>query len=211
MEKDTGKKRRVVLIGASVGGAWRIADLPDRIGDHEYVFEFVHGGSSFDKSGKIEAVIARAENRPDAVFLKECAAYFPGDLSRYKELMGRWVEGCRAAGVVPIPATVVPVTKLHAYKIFFGYPLLRSKNPMMYGWPFQQKRFRSICAYNDWLRMFAVQRGLAVLDLEAALRRSEKDRHLRSDLARLDGLHLKPPAYSLLDRIVLPTIRGRIA
>lgn len=205
------EKRRVVLIGASVGGAWRIASLGERVGDDRYVFEFVHGGSQFDKSEKIREVLSRSgrdgeKAAADAVILKECAAYFPGDMDLCKELIESWIRECRKRGVVPVPATVVPVTRLHAYKIFAGYPLLRGKNPLKYGWPWAQKRARSIWEYNDWVRRYAEMEGLVVLDLEAALRHSEKDRYLRGDLARVDGLHLKPQAYRLLDRILLPTL-----
>jgi len=208
MNKGLNAKKRVVLIGASVGGAWRIGSLPQRIGSESYEFQYVHGGSQFDKSERVRQVLERQENRADVVILKECAAYFPGDLGLYRKLMEGWVEECRQAGVVPVPATVVPVTRLHAYKIFLGYPLLRGKNPFEYGWPFQQKRFRSLCAYNDWLRGFAAQEGLGLLDLEAALRISAKNRYLRPRSARLDGLHLKPAAYSVLDRIVIPALEN---
>jgi hypothetical protein len=210
LNTEVGMKKKVLLLGASVGGAWKINLLPERIDCQDYVFEYVHGGSAFDKSVKLREILNRKENKPDAIFLKECAAYFPGDFERYKELMEKWVVDCREAGVVPIPATTIPVTKLHAWIVFFGYPILRGKNPLMFGWPFQQKRQKSICEYNDWLREFAPLQGLALLDLEAALRRGEKDRYLRGDLARKDGLHLKPKAYPLLDKIVLPTIEGRL-
>jgi len=199
-------KQHILLIGASVGGAWKISSLPERIDIDGYVFEYVHGGSQFDKSEKLKEVLARQENKPDRIILKECAAYFPGDLELFKKWMERWIAECREAGVEPIPATVVPVTKLHAYKIFFGYPLLKRKNPLQFGWPFQQKRQRSILQYNDWVREMAAEQGLALLDLETALRYSGKNRYLRADLARMDGLHLKSTAYPLLDRIVIPTL-----
>jgi hypothetical protein len=211
MKPNNGRRKHVVLVGASVGGAWRIAGLGKRVGDERYGLEFVHGGSQFDKSEKIREVLSRGgkdegKAAADAIILKECAAYFPGDLDRYRELMEGWIRECREGGVVPVPATVVPVTKLHAYKVFVGYPLLRGKNPLKYGCPFEQKRVKCIWEYNDWVRDYAQRESLVVLDLEAALRHSGKDRYLRGDLARVDGLHLKPEAYRLLDRILLPTL-----
>ena len=44
------KPKHVILIGASIGQAWRISSLPLRIDNFDYSFEYVHGGSSFDKN-----------------------------------------------------------------------------------------------------------------------------------------------------------------
>jgi hypothetical protein len=41
------------------------------------------------------------------------------------------------------------------------------------------KRLQALLQYNDWIRSYAKQEGLTVLDLEKALRTSESDRSLR--------------------------------
>jgi len=198
--------RHVVLLGASIGRAWNISSLPARIQNREYTFEYVPGDSSFDKSDRLREVLSRSENKPDAIFLKECAAYFPGRQEAYQSLMKRWIRECREKGVIPIPATVVPVTKLHSFKKFL-IDILKLRNPFAFGGPFNAKRNRAILEYNDWIRAFGKEQGLQVLDLEAAVRRSERSRFLRSDLARIDGLHLNQKAYRILDQIVLPTLQ----
>ena len=48
--------------------------------------------------------------------------------------------------------------------------------------------------------------GLAVRDLESALRQNESNRHLKSKFARRDGLHLNALVYQELDKIVIPTL-----
>ena len=86
------KPKHVLLLGASVGKAWEIEGLSRRLGLKDYRFEYV-GKYDFDKTDALKAILARKENRPDAVFIKECAAYFPGDLEKYKKLMDRLGQG----------------------------------------------------------------------------------------------------------------------
>lgn len=200
--QQTAKK--IVLLGASIGRGWDIPALPERIRNRAYLFEYV-GVSGFDKSMELKEVLSRAENRPDAIFLKECAAYFPGDFELYKSLMKQWISSCFDAGVVPIPVTVVPVTRLHSFKKF-GIDIVRLRNPFKTGSPFQHKEQKAILQYNDWLRIYCRDNGLIPLDLEQAVRKSEKNRYLRSGLAKVDGLHLNKKAYQILDQMVIPTL-----
>jgi len=192
-------KRRIVLLGASVGKGWQIERLPARANNDEYIFEYA-GVYSFDKTQALHSLLGREEGtRPGAIILKECAAYFPGELSHYKKLILQWIADCEARGVIPIPATVVPVARSDAFvdqaKDFIKVSLLG-----------RQTRIEAIIEYNDWIRQMAQEKGLIVLDLEAALRVSDKDRHLRADLHSGDGLHLNEKAYTILDTIVYPTL-----
>ena len=193
-----------MLLGASIGRAWDISSLPRRIGNYDYIFEYVDGGG-FDKSKELKEILSRAENKPDAIFLKECAAYFPGDFENYKSLMEHWITDCYKAGVIPIPTTVVPVTKLHSLKKF-GIDILKLRNPFKLGSPFKNKRQKAILEYNDWIRMYCAENVLALLDLEKAVRKSEKNRYIKSGLAKIDGLHLNKKGYRTLDKIVIPTL-----
>jgi len=202
-EESMGKKH-VVLLGASVGREWEIASFPERTGIQEYEFEYV-GYSGFDKSEALAEILSREENKPDMVFLKECAAYFPGDSEQYKSLMKRWIAQCRKEGVVPLPATVVPVTRLHSLKKFM-IDIVKGRNPFQQGNPLAHKRNASITAYNDWIKKYAEEQELAVLDLEAAVRYSETNRFLRQNLAKVDGLHLNSLAYKSLDKIIIPAL-----
>jgi hypothetical protein len=202
----SSRPKHIILLGASIGRAWDIVMLPSRISNRDYIFEYVHGGSSFDKSDKLKEILSRQKNRPDAIFLKECAAYFPGDMESYKSLMRQWIKECQELGVIPIPTTVVPVTRLHSLKKFL-IDIIKLRNPFSFGGPFNSKRNRAILEYNDWIKGYCKEQALPILDLEAAVRRSEKDRFLRGDLARIDGLHLNQKAYHVLDQIVLPTLQ----
>lgn len=202
MNSQNIRQKRIILLGASVGGAWDISRLPERVNNYDYVFEYIpHGG--FDKSKSLIELLSRQENRPDAIFIKECAAYFPGDMDKYKSLIKEWIKECLEHNVLPIPVTVVPVTRLHPFKKFL-IDIIRIKNPLRSGNPF--KKNKKLAEYNDWIKQYSKNLGLSVLDLEASLRYSEKNRYLREDLARIDGLHVNRKAYGILDQIVIPTL-----
>ncbi|MFX0195921.1 MAG: SGNH/GDSL hydrolase family protein [Candidatus Hodarchaeota archaeon] len=192
--------KHVVLLGASVGRSWHIEDLPARIGIQNYRFEYV-SEYQFDKTEALQRILQRSGNKSDAIFIKACAAYFPRDQVQYQAQMKTWVELCKGARVIPILTTVVPVIK-------GGSLQLRAKETIKWllGKPTLESRLDGLLQYNDWIRSFAKKEGLAVLDLEAALRTNEEDRSLRIDLHSGDGLHLNKKAYDLLDRIVLPTL-----
>ena len=197
------KKKHVVLLGASVGQAWSIEALPDRVAAAQgYRFEYV-GEYAFDKTEALRKILQRKENRPDAILIKECAAYFPGDLRRYQELLKEWVKECRKAKVIPIPTTVVPVisTKNKPMK-----DRLKDFIKTLLGRPTTATQLEGIFQYNDWVREYTAQEGLTVLDLEVPLRTSQDDRSLRVDLHSGDGLHLNSTAYEILDTIVVPTL-----
>ena len=198
------EQKHIVLLGASIGKGWNISLLSERINNCDYVFEYAHY-SGFDKSDKLRKIVSRDENKPDVIFIKECAAYFPGDINHYKNLMKKWIEECQRKDVIPIPATVVPVTRLHSFKQFM-IDIVKGRNPLRYGSPFSNKRNEALLEYNDWIRIYCKKCGLSVLDLEAAVRYSEENRYLREDLARLDGVHINKSAYKILDQIVIPTL-----
>ena len=113
--------------------------------------------------------------------------------------------GQLAIKAIPIPTTLVPVTRLHSLKKF-AMDIVKFRNPFKQGSPFKVRKQRAILEYNDWIRMFCTQNNLTLLDLEQAVRKSEKDRYLRSGLAKVDGLHLNIKGYQILDQIVIPTI-----
>ena len=200
------KKRHVLLLGASVGQDWKIESLPERLkpaaAAKDYRFEYV-GEYAFDKTEALMKILQRKENKPDAILIKECAAYFPGDLRQYQELMKGWVKECKEAGVIPVPTTVVPVVSSKNKTI-----KERAKDfiKTILGRRTTTSQLEGIFQYNDWVREYAVREGLTVLDLEEQLRTSRDDRSLRVDLHSGDGLHLNSKAYGILDAVVIPTL-----
>ena len=190
--------RHIVLLGASVGEAWDISGLPDRTGNSEYSFEYA-GEYSADKSERLAGILGRGQDKPDAIIIKECAAYFPGESEKLKTLIRGWVGACRDEDVIPVLATVVPVVRSFPLRVFL-LSLLRGK------WRYPKGTFETVIEFNDWVRDYAEKEGLVVLDLEAALRTSPSDRHLNGRYARVDGLHINEKAYRELDEIVIPAM-----
>ena len=167
--------KRVTFIGASVGKAWRLHLVVPNIR--------ALTAYQFDKSPLVRRAIAA---RPDAILIKECAAYFPAD-GVNRDLVARWVQQIRAGRIEPLLATVVPVTAQHAAR-FPG-------------------RAEALWQFNDWLRSYTAAEDVPLLDLEAALRVSEEDRHLDPRFAASDGLHLERATYRQhLDPLILPLL-----
>jgi hypothetical protein len=194
--------RHIVLLGASIGRAWRIEELPRRLELRGFGFDYV-GVFAFDKSEALTALLEDSHPRPHGIILKECAAYFPGNLEQMRSLMEAWVDRCERCDVVPIPATVAPIALSGPWRGRIP-ELMR----VIRGRTSARERLTGILRYNDWLRDFAEKAGVAILDLESVLRCSEHERRLRGDLHTGDGLHLNPKAYDLLDRAVVRTLQA---
>lgn len=195
--------RHVVLIGASIGQQWNLPDLPKRMNEKHFTFEALQAWQ-YDKSELVEETLMRparkfrltpsylkgffkpAPQSPDMIIIKECSSYFPSDMRHDKELIQKWAHEIRRKNISVMLATAVPVTKERS---------LRD--------PGKQEGIRE---FNDWLRAYAQQQGLPLLDLERALRTDDKDRYLRDELTSGDGSHLNGKAYAILDRLLIKSL-----
>ena len=187
--RENGSKY-FVLVGASIGKAWEFHKIPNRLGWGNNIILGYRAKYDFDKSTEINSLVAMPTYIA-GVIIKECAAYFPRDMGQSQKLIREWVSLLRFNHIIPILATVVPVTKEHDAK--------------------HLGRLISILAFNDFVREYAFQEGILVLDLEKAVRMSDTDRRLRNEYAQPDGLHLLKKAYDdTLDGIVLPVINSAI-
>jgi hypothetical protein len=190
------KPAHVVLIGASIGQGWNLAEWPGRVQLRNLTAEAV-AVWDFDKADAVKEVLMRPARHfrlgrsfikalfqprpkvPDIVILKECSAYFPGDGSQYRRKVAAWVEQLRSRSIMVVLATVVPVTSDRA-----------ARDP---------GKQESLLEYNRWVREYAKNAGLTVLDLEAMLRTAAPEAYLDSRYANADGSHLNPEGYSVLD------------
>lgn len=177
------KDKKVLLLGASIGQYWYI---------NEY-FKFVKNIAvyRFDKREALEQYFNKHNGRqkPDTVIVKECAAFIPKErakfeqnFDKYKEIYQGMVHIVKENHSIPIVATVVPITTMNG-------------------------RLENILEFNDWVRGYARENSLEVLDLEKALIISGKDRRLRTDLSQEDGLHINRRAYEkYLNPLIVPLI-----
>lgn len=199
-----GKPVHVVLLGASIGMEWNLPDLPRRVNEQRYSFEALQEWE-YDKSEIVEETLMRPARKfrltpsyvkgffksspqpADMIILKECSSYFPSEMRRNKELMQQWVQEIKRKNIAVMLATVVPVTKERAQHD-----------------PGKQEGIRE---FNDWLREFARQQGVPLLDLERTLRADDKDRYLRDEFTSGDGSHLNRKAYDILDQLLVRSVR----
>jgi len=199
-------KTRVLLVGASVGKDWKLQDFPSREKLDAYAVESM-AVYQFDKTEALKEILMRPDRKfhptrsylagffkpapqlPTVIILKECAAYFPGDLASYQQLVKSWVRLIREKQIEVMLATVIPVTRLHAGE--------------------QPGRIDGILAYNDWIRDYARQERIPLLDLEAALRLDDATRFLNDSFTSGDGLHVNEQAYAMLDRLLAGVLLQR--
>ena len=185
----------IVLIGASIGKGWDFPQLPERVGIEGYKLEYIGVFDTFDKSSAIDEVVKRT-HKPNAVIIKECSVYFPGDIDVYKNLIIAWINKLHASGIEPILATSVPPGK----PTNLTYKFKEFVKDLM-GKP---KKIEQLATYNDWLRQYAIDNGIKLFDLEKILRVSEENRYLKEEYDRGDHTHLNQPAYETLDINIKP-------
>lgn len=191
-------EKNVVFIGASTGNRWQLPGFPRRVNAPEYNLEFMKI-YEFDKSSLVDQVVKRPQ-KPDAVIIKECSVYFPGQQDAYKRQFASWIATLKRAGIRPMVATVVPPATSQGFvadaKAFIKVRLLG-----------RDDQYRQVIDFNNWLREFAQKEQIPVVDLEQALRRSDGDRHMLDRFNSGDGIHINKEAYDLLDGVLLETLR----
>jgi hypothetical protein len=193
----------IVLIGASIGQGWHLAEWPNRAKVNGFTAESIPAWQ-FDKTEAVDEVLMRPRRKfrptrtylkllfqpppPPAgvVILKECSSYFPGDLVAYEKSIRNWAARLRGKRIMVALATVVPVTEVRA-----------QQNP---------GKQESLLRYNAWVRQYAQQQGIILLDLESALRTDDSGHFLRQKYAASDGTHLNATAYEALDNLLRETL-----
>lgn len=197
------KSIHVMLIGASIGQAWHLSGWPARTNTPGLTAESI-AIWEFDKSEGVQEALMRPHRKfrptrtylrslfqppplkPDIVILKECSSYFPANLPAYKDSIRTWVAKLQAHGIQAILATVVPVTLTRDAQV-----------------PGKQT---SLLEYNKWVRQYAQEQHIPLLDLEAALRSDGDEAYLRPVYDAGDGTHVNATAYAVLDQTLRTTL-----
>jgi lysophospholipase L1-like esterase len=212
MTENKQPQKHVLLLGASIGEAWDFPNLPVRTNHSGYKFEFIAKYEP-DKSDILNQAIQRTENKPDVVIIKQCATYIRADVDtydpkhveEYKQLAQKWVGQLSEKKIVPIMATIVPISEeipiWNKFKWLVKKYIFSKKIPPFY----PNIRLKGISDYNDWVKAYSEKNGLTILDLEVPLHISDTNRFLKPELTT-DGLHINKKAYQKLDQIVFPTL-----
>ena len=193
----------IALVGASIGQDWNLAGWPARVRTTGISAESF-AVWQFDKTAAIDELLLRpkrpfkltrtylkslfapAPPKADVVILKECSSYFPGKGAAQRAAFETWQQTLSAAGTKVVLATVVPVTATRARA--------------------DAGKQEALTAFNDWVREYAAQKDLPVLDLDAALRSGAPGSNLKDEFTSGDGSHLNAAAYAVLDRTLLDTV-----
>ncbi|MBK7250057.1 MAG: hypothetical protein IPI06_03975 [Gammaproteobacteria bacterium] len=199
----TRSAAHILLIGASIGQDWRLAQWPARTGNSGYTAESL-AVWEFDKSPAVDDVLLRPKRPfrltrsgirglfeapppvPDIVILKECSSYFPRELTSAEAAFAGWAKQLRGRGRTVVLATVVPVTATRS-----------ARDP---------GKQQSLRLFNEWVRRHAAEQGYAVLDLEAAMRDDSAEGYMRDAYTSGDGSHLNAAAYHVLDETLTRTL-----
>lgn len=199
----TRSAAHILLIGASIGQDWRLAEWPTRTGNSGYTAESL-AVWEFDKSPAVvealmrprrpfrltrtwfKGLFAPAPAVPDIVILKECSSYFPRELGSAEAAFAGWAKELRTRGKTIVLATVVPVTATRS-----------ARDP---------GKQQSLRRFNEWVRRHASEQGYAVLDLEAAMRDDSAEGYMRDAYTSGDGSHLNAAAYHVLDETLTRTL-----
>lgn len=161
----------VILLGASIGRAWKLDGFAQRINEDEVVFS-TRAHYDFDKTGTLMPLL-NLKIKPDAIIIKQCSDYFPRDFKKSADTVRQWVVEIKQSGIRPILATTVPVT----------------------GTGPRKERQASIDQWNHFVRELGQKIRIPVLDLADAVQISEKNTFLKENFAQEDGYHLTMAAY----------------
>jgi lysophospholipase L1-like esterase len=178
----TPPAERVVFFGASITEEWPLKGyFPDR--------PFINRGQGGELTFQMLQRYQRdvVDLKPRAVVLKVCAINFGPQApaprvtrAEYREMIDR----ATAAGIKPVLATVVPVSKAWADR----------KGPGVQ---------ESILAFNAWVKEEGRRRRLEVADYHTALAGGDLYVNPRNTT---DGLHVSPAGYALMTKVVGPAI-----
>jgi lysophospholipase L1-like esterase len=196
----------IVLLGASYVEDWGITSLAGR----SVINKGVTGQESFQLLERFDADVVA--NRPRAVIVwgfindvfKAPRDRVDRSIERAKESFREIVARARAANIEPVLVTEVTLRQRRSLKEDFmtllGRWLGRSS--------FQDYINGHVLATNEWLREFARQEGVTLVDIQPVL--STADNRRQREYAADDGSHFSQAGYRALTQYVSPIVEARI-
>lgn len=188
------KEPVMVIIGASYAKDWDIRSLGD--------FRVVNKGAGGEQTHQMRARFTQdvIAHRPSAVLIwgfindifRSPRENVPAKLAQTRENLEAMINLANSAGIRPILATEVFITSPDqiSEKLFAWFGKLRGKQGYQ---DFVNANVRTV---NIWIRAFAKERKITVLDFELALADENGERQRR--FATEDGSHLSAEAYAAL-------------
>jgi lysophospholipase L1-like esterase len=203
VEKVMGP-RVIVLIGASYAGGW---DPSSPIAGYQIVNKGVSGQQSFEMLARFESDVLAL--KPNAViiwgFINDI---FRSERSQIDQTVRRTQDSVRAmvnlakkAHIVPILATEVTIRSKRSW----SEPFQAMIGSMLGKSSYQDYINRHVLDTNRWIKEFAEQEKILVLDLEAVL--SDQAHVRREEFASEDGSHISPAGYAALHSYVEESLK----
>ena len=194
----------IVILGASYAEGWRPEIPPLR-----FVTKGVSGQQSFEMLARFDRDVTAIS--PRAVIIWGCIndvfrsprETLTQALVRTRESYTAMVAKSRQAGIEPILATEITLrrrdTTWPEYIAWWAGTLLGRTS-------YQSFINGHVLELNRWLREYARQEGLLLLDLQPAV--SDAAHFRRREFAASDGSHVSPAGYEALTRHVAPILSG---
>jgi uncharacterized SAM-binding protein YcdF (DUF218 family)/lysophospholipase L1-like esterase len=196
----------IVIIGASYAKGWTPS-----ISGRRVINKGVNGQQSWEVEARF-ASDALAE-QPRAVVIwgfindifRSQRPQADATVARIQSSFRAMVAAARAQGVEPILATEVTITHPNTWK---------DSATATIGWLLRRESYQDyingrVSTINEWLRDYARQEGLLLLDLQAALAdaNGRRQRAFSAD----DGSHISALGYDAISRAALPAMSAHLA
>jgi lysophospholipase L1-like esterase len=190
----------VVILGASYAANWKVAEL----GGVPVVNAGVPGQISSEMLDRFDRDVVAA--RPRAVvmwgFINDIfrADDMERSRARVRESYLEMIKRARAEGIEPILATEVTIRPAKA----FVETVMSTIGWLLGKLSYQDQVNRHVMELNQWLREYARNEAILVLDLQGAL--ADADGQRRREYATDDGSHISAEGYDALTTYARPIL-----
>jgi len=190
------RTRSIVIIGASYARGW--TGFSPR--NSKILNKGVNGEQSFEMLARFRKDVV--DEHPDVVIIwgfindifRSSREKIDPTLERTRGSIVEMVDLARANGIKPVIATEVTIRGRSGIKEAIATWIGRLKGAESY----QDYVNRHVLDTNQWIREYAREKGIALLDLQPLLADGEGRR--KKEYAKNDGSHLSEAAYTRLSR-----------
>lgn len=192
--RESEQVKKLMVIGASYAGDWKITS----IGGYQVINHGVGGDETEDMLARLDQALAKT--RPDAVLIwgfinditRTDATELDKKLETVKANLLKIVENVSSFGARPILATEVTLSLYRTWDQRIVHYIYRLLGKVTY--PVHVNRY--VLATNEWLRRYASDEQIAILDIERIL--GDEHRARLANYTQEDGSHLTESAYQAL-------------
>jgi lysophospholipase L1-like esterase len=187
-----------VLIGASYAKNWRVSSIRGRA--------IINKGAQGEQTHELRARFDRdvIEENPAAVIIwgfinnlfRSQSADLEPAMEKARSDIAAMVEEAQKHGLQPVLATEVTITSASGLKD----RILAVIGPWLGKESYQDRINERVREVNTWMREFAKERDLVLLDFERVL--SDKDGRRARAFASKDGSHISAAGYQALSEYV---------